>query len=888
MSSPLLTTKLHIPQVRTARVLRPHLIKRLQQGLAQKLTLISAPAGYGKTTLLCEWLAVCGQPTAWVSLDRGDNDPGRFWAYVLSALHGAFSSASITHPDIPTSPNRPPSETLLTELINELDKHPQPLILVLDDYHLIETQAIHDGLSFLLEHAPHHFHLVVATRADPPLPLARLRARSDMLEIRLADLRFTLQEAADFLNHTMGLKILPEEVARITARTEGWIAGLQIAALSMQNSDDVSGFITAFTGNHHYIFDYLLEEILGRQSLEIRRFLLYTSILDQLTAPMCDALLEGDMESSPTRSSSVILEELEHANLFILPLDHDHRWYRYHHLFSDLLRLMLERSHPGLSAELHRRACRWYEAQEMLPESLQHAISSGDMQLVTQIVSANVLVLVENNEIAPTLAKIDSLSPEEMIALPWLGIARAWALGAGQIQKSQQLLDAVEKSVANAPDTTEPQRLKGHIAAARAFVLGVQGDRSIAITHARDANELLPVDEISVRALNLTIWGDMLVADGNGPKALPILEQALALARQANKAHMIMIAAGSLANANLFAGKLHELHRVCLDALATAEDYQRRFQHPLSATAEVYSLLARVLVEWGENEKAIQFAHKGVILSEHWGRIIEEERCLSYLGRALMLSNDQEQARRVLDRADILAQKISPKYWQMIAIFTLETMLDCETPDASKIAQQMHRVKEGGARFPALLTARLKLRDNQPGEALVGLEQALSELNGQPSFDTVRIYALRALAFQAQGDEKQALSAMRQALELGEPENRIATFVRENVAMERLLRLVQTKSIAPAFVQRLLTAFEARRKHKPVAVPTTAGLLEPLSERELEILKLLAQGYSDKKIAETLVIARETVHKHLKNIYGKLGVHSRTEAIVHARELGLL
>lgn len=318
MSSKLITTKLHIPQIRAACVPRPHLVLRLQQGLEQKLILISAPAGYGKTTLLCEWLVECGQTTAWVSVDKGDNDPSRFWAYVLAALRDACSSAGSILPEIQTNFDLSSNEILITELINELDKLSLPMILVLDDYHIIETQIIHDGLSFLLEHAPRHFHLVIATRADPPLPLARLRARSEMLELRQTDLSFTLKESAEFLNRTMGLRISPADAARITTRTEGWIAGLQIAALSMQRSDDISGFITAFTGSHHYIFDYLLEEILGRQSPDIRRFLLYTSILDQLSAPLCDALLEGES----LRSSSLILEELDHSNLFIVSLYH--------------------------------------------------------------------------------------------------------------------------------------------------------------------------------------------------------------------------------------------------------------------------------------------------------------------------------------------------------------------------------------------------------------------------------------------------------------------------------------------------------------------------------------------------------------------------------------
>jgi LuxR family maltose regulon positive regulatory protein len=579
-------------------------------------------------------------------------------------------------------------------------------------------------------------------------------------------------------------------------------------------------------------------------------------------------------------------DTLERENLFLVPLDDERGWFRYHHLFADLLKLLLEQTHPGLAAELHRRASAWFEAQGLIPEALQHAISSGDMQLVAQIVSANVLVLLENDEVEPTFQKIDSLPLDKMIALPWLGIARAWTLGAGRVQKSRQLLDAIEKNMENTPDTPEHRRLKGHIAAARAFVLSAQEDKSITVAYASDANDWLPADEIAVRAMNLTIWGEMLNAEGNGTKALPILEQALAMAIQAHKAHIVMIAAGSLANANLFVGRLHEIHRICLEALAIAEDYERRFQHPLSATAEVYALLARVLAEWGENEKAIQFAHKGLLLSKHWGRIYTEELCLSYLGRALMFNNDREQARQVLERADIVGQKISPNVWQVITIFTLETMLDCETPDASEIAQQMRRVQDSGAHYPALLRARLLLRDNQTEEALVVLQKALSDLDGQPSFDIVRIYGLRAVAFQARGDEKQALTALRQALDLAEPENRVATFVREGEPMEKLLRLTRMKSSHPEFVRRLLAAFEARRKPQPA--PAAEPLIEPLSERELEILALLDGPLSTPEIAAQLVVSANTVRTHIKNIYGKLGVHGRSGAVRRAKELGLL
>jgi LuxR family maltose regulon positive regulatory protein len=884
----ILSTKLTIPPLRARLVDRSRLIQKLNLGSECGFMLVSAPAGYGKSTLLSTWLSQLNYPAAWLSLDAGDNDPARFLAYLAAALRGIDPPVGKALEISLKSSPLPEVENLLTPLVNHLAQVDHPFWLVVDDYHVIQNQVVHQMIRFLLENRPAPLHLVIATRADPPLSLTRLRARSDMLELRLADLRFTNQEASDFLNHTMGLQISLEDVSRITTRTEGWIAGLQIAALSMQNTDDISGFITTLSGNDYYIFDYLLKEILAHQSPEFHRFLLYTSILDQLCASLCDALLLDDVESIPTRPSVVILEELNHANLFVIPLDHEHRWVRYHHLFSDLLRLTLEQTYPGHSVELHRRACRWYEAHGMLPAALGHAISSGDMQLVAQIVSANVLVLVENDEILPTLQKIDSLPLDEITALPWLGIARAWVVGAGQVQRSYQILDEAEKNVENIPDSTERQRLKGYLAAARAFVYNAQGDISNVITHAQLANELLPSDEIAIRAMNLALWGKTLSVYEHDPYSTPIMEQALRLALKAQKPHVAMIAAGDLATGHLFAGRLHEVQLVCLEALEVAEEYQRRYQQPLHATANIYALLARVLAEWGENEQAIQLARKGLMLSERWGRVNTELVCLIYLGRALVFANDSEQAKQIFQRAESAAQKISSGTWQDIARFILDSLLDNETPDASEITRLRHRLHESDFRFPAWLTARLLLREDHPDQALVALEQALAELKGQPSYDVVRIYALRALGFQAKGDEKQALAALRQALELGEPENRLATFVREGAEMERLLYVAQAKGITPQFVKRLLAAFESRRKLKAGPPIVTRTLVEPLSARELQVLQLLAKGCADKQIAEALVIAPETVHKHLKNIYEKLDVHSRTEAIARARELNLL
>jgi LuxR family transcriptional regulator, maltose regulon positive regulatory protein len=883
----ILSTKLSIPPLRTRLVKRTHLIHKLNQGLECGLVLVSAPAGYGKSTILSAWLSQVGVDSAWITLDEGDNDPPRFLAYLLAALTEISPSISEVLEDTQVFRNQPDVELLLTPLINRLTRQKHHFYLVLDDFHWIQDRTVLQVVNFLVENRPSSLHLVIATRADPPLPLARLRARSELLELRLADLRFTTKEAADFLNRTMGLQISSTDVDSITNRTEGWIAGLQIAALSMQNIEDISGYIASLAGSDYYVFDYLVKEILARQSPEIRQFLLYTSILDQLTTPLCDTLLTGDVESPPTRPSADILKELEKANLFIIPLDHEHRWFRYHNLFSDMLRLILEQTHPGVSTELHLRACRWYESQIMVPEALEHAISSGDMQRVAQLISANVLVLLENDEVLPTLQKIDTIPHDEMIVLPWLGIARAWIMGASQIQNSFQLLDEIDQDVENMPDTNERCRLIGYIAAARAFLFNAQADTENIISNAKLADELLPVDDFGVRAMNLNIWASGYTFDSkNYSVAIPILEQALALALKAKKTHVAVIIATHLASIQQNLGKLKECHRICMDTLAIAEEYAKQTKRPLSATGQIYSITARNLAEWGELDKALQHARKGLQLCEQWGLAVAITGSLQFLGRILVFCQEYDQARQIFLLSDRLAQKISTWYWQETALYNLESLFYSDSSD-DEMAREVHRLQESGIQFPSLFTARLLLRNKQPDDALPVLEHSLSDLMGQSSFKSVCIYVMRAIAFQELGDEKRALTSLQQALELGEPENRVASFVFEGAVMEKLLRLAQAKAISPQFVQRLLEAFEARRTIKPQPNVTEA-LVEPLSAREMDILMLLEQGYSDKKIAETLVIAKDTVHKHLGNIYSKLDVHTRMEAIRCAREIGLL
>lgn len=881
MSGPLLTTKLHIPQARTASVLRPRLVMRLQQGLEQKLILISAPAGYGKTTLLCEWLADCRKTTAWVSVDKGDNDPSRFWAYVIAALRDAFSLVSSILPDIQTSPDLSSNEILITELINELDKLSQPLILVLDDYHIIETQTIHDGLSFLLEHAPHNFHLVIATRADPPLPLARLRARSEMLELRLADLSFTLQEASDFLNRAMGLQISAEDVARITARTEGWIAGLQIAALSMQNTEDISGFITAFTGSHHYIFDYLLEEILGRQSPEIRRFLLYTSILDQLTAPLCDVLLEGEV----TRSSSVILEELDHSNLFIVPLDHEHRWYRYHSLFAELLRGYLQQNNAGQIPILHAHASDWFEKQELIPDAIRHSLASGDWERVIRLISANVFALLEQNELNTVAKQLDSLTSEKSRARPWLLIGRAWlAAYTAQFSSVEPILNIVESEIGGINSQVDQQTLGGHIAAIRAYVSWIGGKRSIAIQQAQEALECLPVTDRLMCCQAATILG-LSFSDLNA--ASVAFEQALIYARDIGVSHVTIFAHSCRAFMLVEQGRLREAHAACLEAMRLT---QLNNTHQLLPTlSHVYATLSLILFEWNDLEGAMRYAKEAVNLAYRWEQADALHFAYTNLGEALFACGDVEGAFDILRLEWQVANRTS--WWFESITISQEVRWHLAQDNLETALQRLRLAQvdiEDLSAMP-LTSIQIFLAQKQYTKALTTITKILEFAEKRAlGYQFVHLLLWQALAYHGLRQESQALSSLRQALTLAAHEGYVRTFIGAGASLTSLLHQARAVGIEPDYIDKLLASLKRGDSVKSAEAVPLSRLIEPLSEREMEVLRLLAKGLPDKKIAEVLVIARETVHKHLKNIYGKLGVHSRTEAILHARELSLL
>jgi len=891
----ILSTKLSIPPLRSRSVQRPRLLQKLSQGLECGFALLSAPAGYGKTTLLTAWLSQTKYPATWLSIDDSDNEPSHFLAYLMAALQRIDPSIDNSFESTSGFDSQTDFEAFLTPLINNLCQLENPFYLVLDDYHVIQTQTIHQVVNFLLEHRPPSMHMVIATRSDPPLPLAKMRARSDILELRLADLRFTDQEAADFLNHTMGLKVTPEDVIRITQRTEGWIAGLQMAALSMQNSEDISGFITNLTGTHHYIFDYLIEEILNHQAPEIHRFLLYTSILDQLTAPLCDALLELEKGSTPSQPSSAILDELEHANLFIIPLDHEQRWYRYHPLFAELLRGYLLQTNSSLLPSLHAQASTWFEGQGLFANAIRHLFAARDWEGVVRLVSANIFALLEQNELNSVARQLDSLTGEKSIARPWLLIGRAWlAAYTGQLNSVEPLLKLAEAEISNLSNELELQTLGGHIAAIRAYTNWIGNKRDMAVSAARAALEWLPESEHLIRCQAATLLG---LSEENFNAREQALKQALSNARECSVSHVTIFAHGCWAWALVMEGKLREAYAACHVAIQMAQSATSH--QPLPTLSHVYSTLSFILCEWNDLEAALHYSKEAVDLARRWEQADALHFALDIYGTALFSAGDIEAAFIVHNQAWQVAQRTS-SWFEAITISqgvewylaqgNLEAavnqvhLLQVDSEEAGKVPLSSYK-----SLLIPILIAQLFLTQKQYSKALSLVEALLEDLKKKAiGFYFIRVLILKALAFQGLKQDPQALSSLKCALTLAAPEGHIRSFTQLHPELITLLRQAQSSKIMPDYVEMLLASFDQAVFYRSVKIVNPSGLIDPLSEREMEVLKLLAQGSTDKKIAENLVIARETVHKHLKNIYSKLDVHSRTEAIARARELKLL
>lgn len=880
---PIIATKLYIPSPRPKVVLRPRLIERLNEGLHRKLTLISASAGFGKPTLVSQWLAHCGRPTAWLSLEEGENDPIRFLTYFVTALQTIAPNMGSGVLGALQSPQPPPIDSILTALLNEITTISNPFILVLDDYHVIDAQPVADALVFLLEHLPPQMQLVIATREDPHLPLARLRVRDQLTELRVTDLRFTPAEATEFLNRVMDLSLSSEDIILLETRTEGWIAGLQLAAISMQGHQDVTGFIQSFTGSHHFVLDYLIEEVLQQQPESIQTFLLHTSILDRLCGPLCDAvMLRG--------AGHETLEYLAHANLFIVPLDNERQWYRYHHLFADLLRQRLQQdvssSIKGGSmevAELHLRASEWYEDHGLEIDAFHHAVAANNVEHATRLVEGDGMPLHFRGAVGPVLSWLNSLRASVLDTRPSLWVMYASALlMTGQTSGIEQKLQAAELSLLGVEPDDKTRDLVGHIASIRATLAVTQHQVEAIITQSRRALEYLHPANLPIRTATIWTLGHAYQLQGDRVAASQAYREAITSSEAIG--HLIITLGAAIG-----LGNLQEADNYLDLAVGT---YKRVLElagdPPLPVASEAYLGLARIFYEWNDLDSAKQYGEQSMQLAhqlENTGRFIA---CEVFLARLKLSYRDVAGSTAILDKL-VPFIRLHNFAYLMPEIVTVQvlTLLQQGNLEAAVNLAQKHDLP--------ISQARVHLAQGDTSTALTVLGRLREQVEAKGWKDEqLKVMVLLSVVLQAHGEKDKAVQLISETLKLAEPGGFIRIFVDEGIPMVRLLSAAAVHGIMPEYTSRLLAAFEVEHstseddKSKLHPAASAQTLIEPLTPREIEVLQLIEQGLSNREISERLFLALSTVKGHNQIIFGKLQVKRRTEALVVARELGLL
>jgi LuxR family maltose regulon positive regulatory protein len=870
---------------------------------------VSAPAGFGKTTLLSEWVATCGRPVAWLALDSGDNDPARFLAYLIAALQTIEDGVGAGVLDRFQAPKPPPIEELLTALINQIDAVSTSFVLVLDDYHLITAPRLHESLAFLLDHPPQNMHLVVATRADPPWQFARLRGRGQLTELRLADLQFTPDEASIFLNQVMGLRLSADDVTALTSRTEGWIAGLQLAALSMQDRQDVPGFIAALAGSQHHILDYLVEEVLHRQSEGIQAFLLRTSILDRLTGALCDALtLEHEAGAD---DGQAMLNGLERANLFVVPLDERHQWYRYHHLFADSLRVCLDQAWPDRVPEYHRRASRWYEQHGYLTEAIDHALSAHDFDRAACLIEQSAEPTLMRSEFTTFLGWVEALPEEVTRAHPLLHVYHTGI----------QLMNGLPLPVAEArlreAMAAEPSReVSGAVATFQTLIATYRGDTRQSIELSQQALALLDEGNLFLRSLIAGFLGITYLWSGGFATAANALGQAVCIGQQIGNLAFTVLALCHLGELHIVRGQLHEARASYEQAIEQARDSQGR---PLPIMGVPLMGMGYLLREWNDLEAARRYLVEGIELAARWEKT---GTFTGYISLALVEQalGDLEAARAAIHQsrqvvmgfegmeiAAIVAGVYQARLWiqqgdhNAVIRWAGERRLQ-ERIEAGELDEGSRTVPFLYAALEYLAYAEARIAQGQPGEALADLSSLLpvTETGGWTMF-LIEALVLQSLAFQALSNAPRALRCLERALSLAEPEGFVRAFVDRGAPMAALLvkiltaqqigRQTASRSRTSDYVRRLLDAFDRGQETKPeeaLPPPSTPALVEPLSKREVEVLRLLATDLTSTEMAQELVLSVHTVRSHIKSIYSKLDAHSRCEAVAQATELNLL
>jgi LuxR family maltose regulon positive regulatory protein len=898
---PLLASKLHVPRPRTQLVSRPLLVERLQQGLERPLTLVSAPAGFGKTTLLAQWCVQSSTLVAWLSLEVEDNDPTRFLSYLIAALQTLDAQVGTIALAMLRTPQPPSLEAVLAVLTNDLvERDGGDVVLVLDDYHTITAESIQHGMTFLLEHLPPQLHLVLATRADPPLPLAKLRARGLLTEVRTADLRFGAAEAGTFLQTMMGLDLEASAIATLEQRTEGWIAGLQLAALSLQGRTDISEFLAAFSGSHRFVLDYLSEEVLTRQPAAVQQFLLHTCILERLSGPLCDEVMEQE-------ESQAMLEALERANLFVVALDDERSWYRYHHLFAEVLHRHLEQAEPALLPVLHRRASAWYEQYELPAEAVQHALAVPDAELAARLIEPIALPLLNQGQISTVLGWLNTL-PEALIhTRPRLCMYYAVLLMfTNQLEAAEARVQEAEQGLQERVPAEEARAILGHVLTTRGGIARFSGHIPQAVSLARQALTLLPEAEVIPRmgatvatALAYQVSGDAT------PAAEQEVAAAVALIRPSGQLFATVNSICLLARLYVLQGKLRQAAATYAQVLQAVP--RPEVLHTLYSSLFYYFGLGDLLRECNDLEAAERYLSQGMA---HIKETLPMEPFVAMLGYSALARLQQGRgnilaARATLDALAHLAEQrhFPPHLLNQVAAFRAQLELAqgnvaaaiswAEASGCSSEDDDLIYPREG--EYLALARVRIAQAHEHPASPFLQdvmrlLDRLLQEADAKARVSSVlQILVLRALALEAQGNRTGAHATLERALVLAEPEGYIRLFVDEGASMLVLLRQAYAHSSVSGYVATLLRVFgEQVVSDLPPTSARPSTLAEPLTEREREVLGLLLEGASNSEIAGRLVLSVNTVKRHVYNLCGKLGVQSRAQAIIRARDLHLV
>jgi LuxR family transcriptional regulator, maltose regulon positive regulatory protein len=888
MDSVLLATKVQVPAQPHHVIRRAHLVDALEQGVPRhKLTLVSAPAGYGKTTLLAQWACSSRLTVAWLSVEEAENDVAHFFRYLLAAWEKAQPGVKDSPLGLLLGAMMPDSEAVLTAFINVANEMSGHTIFVLDDYHVIKDSSIHQALTFLLDHLPPTLHFVLAGREEPPLSLARYRARQELMELRVEDIHFSLDETTEFLNRLMGLGLPHEEVAVLQARLEGWVAGLQLAALSLPRHREAASRLSA-SSRHRFIADYLSEDVLALLPDTVRRFLLHTSILDRLSGPLCDAVTGSE-------DGQEMLETVERRNLFLVPLDDSREWFRYHRLFADFLREELNRRHPDEVAGLHRRAGRWYLAHDLPDPALRHAVAGDDPDLVMQIGERYFVATLHSGEFTTLKRWLDSLPEHWHSDYPMIGLIDAGVLAfTGAVDACLRCVDGVEERLAVA-DSEDKRWHLARVTAVRCSIACFQNDVAQAESHADSALQNLPEEDYTFRADIHHALGDTYRRNGRWEEARQSYLRVLDLPPDPSVHIRSVHVFGALADLELRRGRLRDSAGYWSKALALIQKRETWGSLPLPLIGWVYIRMGEILYEWNELEDAWDHLSHGLERVELGGDV--RARIAGYLlaGRLKLTQGDVDAADGYLERARPLLEEARFPDWAgrferlQLELWLAQDRLRAAVNWADEALRDdaPQGRPEGEATEQAVARVLIVKGDMQSVErALVLLERLRNsaEVEGRVGI-AIEAQALQALAQGRRGEVASAMTSLERALRSAEPEGYVRLFADLGLPMARLLQEAHSRDVMPDYTERLLAACGAGP-----ALPASAegALPEPLTHREQETLELLAAGLTNREIADRLVISPETVKKHTGTIYGKLGVRTRTEAAARARELDLL